>query len=330
MVHTTDPGAHPPARGTAWPVIAGQLLVRSVRKWQTDRADRLSAALAFYALFSLAPLLVIVITVVGQVFGPAAVSGEIVSQFSSLIGPAAARQIETVIQNATLSPSGPAAALLAGLMLIVGATAVFGQVKDALNIIWDAPRPSRGRLHRLLRDRLLSLALVLVLAFLLLISLVLSAGLTALSHWAVSIFPQTPVLAARGVEFVVALVVFTLLFATIFVVLPDVRIAWRDVWIGALATATLFDLGKYLIGLYLGQSNFGSVFGAAGSMAIILVWLYFSAALFLLGAEFTRVYSQRRTRALASADPAGFPKAENHGIPHPERVTAGSAPNITH
>lgn len=281
----------------------GGLLLRSVRKWQADRADRLSAALAFYALFSMAPLLVIVIAVVGQAFGPAAVSGEIVAQFSQLIGPDAARQVQVVIENATLAPSGPATTLLAGLMLIVGATAVFGQVKDALNIIWCAPPPHRGRLHRLLRDRLLSLALVLVVSFLLLISLVLSAGLTALGHWAVTVLPGTPLAAASAVEFGVSLLLFTLLFAAIFMVLPDVRISWSEVWVGALATALLFNLGKYLIGLYLGRSNPGSVFGAAGSLAILLVWLYFSAALFFLGAEFTRVYSLR-TRSSRPAPPA--------------------------
>jgi len=263
----------------------------TVRLWVSHRGDRLAAALAFYAVFSMAPLLVIVIAVAGQVFGPEAVRGEIVAQFGSLIGVEAARQVEVIIQGASNPASGIIAALIGGLSLMAGATAVFAQLKEALNAIWDAPPLKRGFLKTVFRDRIRSLAMVFGVAFLLLVSLVLSAALAALSRWAAPYMPDFPFSLAGTVDFVLSFVLVSGLFAMIYRILPDVVISWGDVAIGAAVTAVLFNFGKYLIGLYLGQSSLGSVFGAAGSLAILMVWVYYSAAVFLLGAAFTRVYS---------------------------------------
>jgi membrane protein len=263
----------------------------TLRLWVSHRADRLAAALAFYAVFSMAPLLVIVIAVAGQVFGPDAVRGEIVAQFGSLIGVEAARQVEVIIQGASNPASGLLAALIGGVSLMAGATAVFAQLKEALNAIWDAPPLQRGFLRTVFRDRLRSLAMVLGVAFLLLVSLVLSAALAALARWAAPYLPDFPFSLAGTLDFVLSFVLVTALFAMIYRVLPDVIISWGDVAIGAAVTAILFNFGKHLIGLYLGRSSLGSVFGAAGSLAILMVWVYYSAAVFLLGAGFTRVYS---------------------------------------
>jgi membrane protein len=274
-----------------WLRHIGTALRGTLRLWVSHRADRLAAALAFYAIFSMAPLLVIVIAVAGQVFGPDAVRGEIVAQFGSLIGVEAALQVEVIIQGASNPASGLLAALIGGISLMAGATAVFAQLKEALNAIWDAPPLGRSFLTTVFRDRIRSLVMVLGVAFLLLVSLVLSAGLAALSRWAAPYLPDFPFSLARSIDFVLSFVLVSALFAMIYRFLPDVPISWGDVAIGAAVTAALFNFGKYLIGLYLGQSSLGSVFGAAGSLAILMVWVYYSASVFLLGAGFTRVYS---------------------------------------
>ena len=268
------------------------LLKETFSEWRKDNAARLGAALAFYSVFSLAPLLIIVISISGLVFGQDAVQGRVVQQIGGLIGSDAARSIEAIIQNARKPASGIIAGSAGILTLLLGAAGVFGQLQDALNVIWDVP-PSPGRsVSAVLRDRFLSFALVLGSGFLLLVSLVVSAGLAALNDSIARLTPSSGQL-LKVAYVLVSYAVITLLFAMIFKVLPDARIAWSDVWVGAAITSLLFAIGKLLIGLYLGKSAIMSTYGAAASIVIILVWVYYSAQVLFLGAEFTKVYANR-------------------------------------
>ena len=261
-------------------------------EWFADNAPMHGAAIAFYSIFSLSPLLIIVISVAGLVFGREAVRGEIVDQFGGLIGREGAREIEQIIENADQPETGTIATIVGLVTLFLGATAVFTQLKTALNTIWDVQQRSDRFLFTMLLDRVLSFAMVQCIAFLLLVSLVVSTGMTALANYLAGRIPALSVLLVVT-NFLVSLAVITLLFAAIFRILPDVRIAWGDVWIGALATALLFVAGKTLIGLYIGSTGVASVYGAAGSLIVLLLWVYYSAQIFLLGAEFTQVYARR-------------------------------------
>jgi membrane protein len=268
-----------------------QVVRDTFREWFEDNAPMYGAALAFYSIFSLAPLLVIAIAVAGLAFGREAVQGHVLAQFSDLLGTQGARQVEIVLRNAAESPSGPTATVLGVITLFVGATAVFNQLKVALNTIWGVPTQP-GAVRSFFVDRLLSFAMVQCIAFLLLISLLVNAALAAAARAVERFVPDMAALLLVA-GFVFSLLVVTVLFAAIFKILPDVRIAWMDVWVGALATALLFSLGKFLIGLYLGRSSVASVYGAAGSLVVLLLWVYYSAQVFLLGAEFTQVYARR-------------------------------------
>jgi membrane protein len=268
------------------------LLKETFSEWRKDNAARLGAALAFYSVFSLAPLLIIVISISGLVFGQDAVQGRVVEQIGGLVGSDAARSIEAIIRNAREPASGIIAGTAGILTLLLGAAGVFGQLQDALNVIWNVP-PSPGRTVAVLfRDRFLSFALVLGSGFLLLVSLVVSAGLAALND---SITRLAPVSGQflEVAHVLVSFAVITLLFAMIFKVLPDARIAWSDVWVGAAITSLLFTISKLLIGVYLGKSTIMSTYGAAASIVIMLVWVYYSAQVLFLGAEFTQVYANR-------------------------------------
>jgi len=293
------------------------------KEWLEDKAPRLAAALAYYAIFSLAPLIVIVIGIVGLIFGQEAAEGQLVGQLENLIGPEGERAILAMVESASRPGSGVVGTVLGLVMLLVGATGLFGQLQDALNTIWEVqPKPGRG-LWALVRDRFLSFSLILGTAFLLLISLVVSAGLAALAQlfgaWGTSI-------AGHALDLVVNLVVISLLIAMIFRFLPDAEIAWRDVWLGALVTTVLFLVGKLLIGLYLGHSGIGSGYGAAGSLAVLLVWLYYSSQIFLFGAELTQTYANRfgsRIKPAANAVPLGAEARAQQGLP-PERQPAAA------
>jgi membrane protein len=278
---------------TAWMREAFGVLKTAVRKWRADQAQRLSAAIAFYTVFSLSPLLVIIIAVAGRIFGAEAVRGQIVGQFGSLIGLSAAKQIEDMIVHASNPRSNLLASTLGVAALLLGAAGVFGQIKGALDTVWRTEsRPKRGGVWSFIRGNLLSLAMVLIVAFLLLVSLVFSAGISALIKWAGGAIPGSTGLALQMAEFGISFLVITVLFAMLYRILPETRISWADVWIGAAVTALLFDVGKLLIGLYLGRSSVASVFGAAGSLVVILVWVYYSATIFLFGAELTEVYAK--------------------------------------
>ncbi len=268
------------------------ILLETVREWNEHKATRLAATLAYYTVFSLTPFLVVVTALVGLVFGREAVQGRIVEQFQGLVGSQGARMIEDLLR-AAYQPSASFVATVIGIgVLILGAAGTFIELQDALNTVWETgPRQGSGILQ-FLRDRLVSFILVLGVGFLLLVSLAISAGLAALDHFIAGSLPGWQ--AILGISnFAVSFGVITLLFAILFKYLPDIRIEWRDVWLGALVTALLFNIGKFALGLYLGRSAIASAYGAAGSLVVILVWVYYSAQILLLGAEFTRVYARR-------------------------------------
>jgi membrane protein len=262
-------------------------------RWIEHNAFRLAASLAFYTLFSLAPLLVIVVGLAGAFFGEEAVRGEVVAELRGLLGEESALVVQKAIADASIRSSGLGATLASTATLLFGATIVVSELQDALNTIWRSRGAESWSAFDLVKKRLLSLALVVVIGFLLLVSLVASAVLNAAGAYLLVHLPAPAFLLEAG-NFVVSFAAVTGLFAAVYKVLPDVHIDWGDVWVGALTTAALFMLGKTLIGAYLGQSAIGSTYGAAGSLATILVWVYYSALTVLLGAEFTYVYARRR------------------------------------
>jgi len=255
-----------------------------------QRAASKGAALAFYTLFSMAPILVLVIAIAGAVFGNQAAQGEIFNQLNGLLGPTGAEAIQQLLASAHSSQSGAVATIVATVFLLVGATTVFSELKDSLDELWHVPTSRQSGLMALIHTRILSFGLVLVLTFLLLVSLVVSAALALLEkYWGGLWQDLAPVISP--VSFVFSFLVITSLFATIFKLLPSVKIGWRDVWVGAVGTAALFMLGKNMIGLYLGSSGVASSYGAAGSVVALLLWVYYSAQIFYFGAGFTRQYA---------------------------------------
>ena len=270
-----------------WPLIKA-----AVKAWIDDYAPSMGAALSYYTLFSLAPVLLIVISVAGLIFGPEAARGEIFGQLRGLMGTDAAKAIEDILTSVNKPTEGITATVIGLVILFIGATTVFGELQDALDRIWRAPeRDKTSGWWGLIRARLLSFGMILGIAFLLIVSLVLSAAVAALGRWWSGAFGSWEVL-AQVVNLAVGYLVTTLAFAMIYKIMPRVKIRWHDVWLGAAVTALLFTVGRFLIGLYVGKSGIASGFGAAGSLIIILVWVYYSAQIFLLGAEFTWVYAR--------------------------------------
>jgi membrane protein len=260
--------------------------------WWNDNVPRLGASLAYYTLFALAPILVVAIGVAGLVFGPEAVRGEVVAQIEGLVGRQGAEAVQAMIEGAARPSSSWLATGIGLVTAFLGATGAFIELQTALNAIWRVqPRPGVSVLA-FLKQRLISFGLVVGVGFLLLVSLVVSAALAALNGYLGRAFPALAALWDAS-NVLVSLAVVTLLFAMVYQVLPDVRLRWRDVWVGALVTAGFFSIGKQLIGLYLGTSTLGSSYGAAGSVVVLLVWVYYSAQIVLLGAEFTRYYVER-------------------------------------
>ncbi|RYG21141.1 MAG: YihY/virulence factor BrkB family protein [Chitinophagaceae bacterium] len=298
--------------------VAYTLLKDTFSEWSNDKASRLAAALAYYTVISLPPLMIIIIAVAGAVFGEEAARGQVVTQLQGLIGKDGAEAIEAVITSA--SGSGKSAGIVASLIslgvLIFGATAVVIQLQDALNTIWEvAPKPGNF-LRSFIFNRLLSFGMILGIAFMLLVSLVMSAALAVVSNYLGELAPGMKILGSL-IDFAVSTGVVTILFALMFKYLPDAKIAWRDVMIGAFLTALLFNLGKYLIGLYLGKSAFGSTYGAAGSLVVLLAWIYYSAQILFLGAEFTQVYARSHgshTQPLEFAEPVTEEARAQQGI----------------
>jgi membrane protein len=275
------------------------LLQETAVAWYTDRGSRFGAALAFYTLFSLAPLLIIVIALAALAFGRDMAQTQLVQHLDALVGAEGTRVIQAAIEHTARPRSGVVATLVGLVTLLFGATVVFSELQDALNTIWKVPSsPRRGRVFGLLWHRCLAFIMVLALGGLLLLSILINAGLTAVLQLFGDVLPRH-VDWWRAANFLVSFGLVTGLFAIIYRVLPDAEIAWGAVGIGALVTAGLFMVGKYLIELYLGHSSIASVYGAAGSLVILLMWVYYSAQILYVGAEFTKVYTQRlgRTRS---------------------------------
>lgn len=268
-----------------------ELLYATANGWLDAKAPRLGAALAFYTVFSIAPLLVIAVSVAGLLFGRDAAQGQLTAQLSRILGDVPGKAVEAMLIGASKPASGILASLIGVVTLLIGSTGVFVELQDSLNTVWGAqPRPGHTA-WTLLRSRLLSFAFVLGMGLLLLLTLVLSAVVSAVSHY-LDVLPFSAVLLQLGNQ-AFSFAVTTALLAMMYKILPDAEVAWKDVWIGALLTAALFTLGKYLIGLYLGLSSFSSTFGAAGSLVAILSWVYYSAQILLFGAEFTQNYAER-------------------------------------
>jgi membrane protein len=270
------------------------LLKETIEEWQRDRVDQMAAALAYYTLFSIAPLLVIAVAVAGAVFGQEAARGEIVAQIQGLLGKAGAEVVQTALAN-TQNPqvgNGIVPSIISTLALLFGASGVFIQLQDSLNAVWNVePSPQAG-VQAVVRKRIFSFAMVITIGFILMVSLVVSAVLAGISTFTDRLFPALEVF-WKFFNVGVSLGVFTLLFALIYKYLPDINIAWKDVSIGALFTSILFSLGKELLGFYLGNGSFGSAYGAAGSVVTVLAWIYYSVQIMLFGAEFTQVYTRK-------------------------------------
>ena len=261
-------------------------------KWSLDQAPRLGAALAYYATFSLAPLLIIAIAISGLVFGREAASGQIVGQIQGLVGQDTASAIQAMIAKSNQPATSIVTSLIGILTLLLGASGVFGELQQSLNEIWGVkPKPKRG-LMETLKDKFFSFGMVLGTGFLLLISLVVNAGLAAMSNIFAGLMPGWGVI-TQIINFIISMAVITVLFALIFKYIPDTKIVWADVWGGAVLTALLFTIGKALIGLYIGYSSLSSTYGAAASLVVILLWVYYSAQILFFGAEFTQVYANK-------------------------------------
>ena len=259
--------------------------------WIDDKAPSMGAALAYYTVFSIAPLLLIVISIAGLIFGAEVARGEIFAQLEDLMGKTEALAVQSLLESASKPTESVTATIIGVFLLLIGATTVFGELQDDLDRIWRAPkRTDDGGILGLIRTRVLSFGMILGIGFLLIVSLIFSAVLAALGKWWAPIFGGM-VLLGNIVNVALSFVLLTFAFAMIYKIMPRVNINWRDVWIGAVVTAGLFTIGKFLIGFYIGRSGLTSGFGAAGSLVVVLVWIYYSAQIFLMGAEFTRIYS---------------------------------------
>ncbi|MDP9151320.1 MAG: YihY/virulence factor BrkB family protein [Myxococcota bacterium] len=299
-----------------WP-----LTKQTFQSWLDDKVPRLGAALSYYTVFSLAPVLILIIALAGLIFGRDAAQGKIVGELRGLVGGDGAAVIQSMILQASVKNGGIVATLIGIVTLLLGATGVVVELQDALNTIWKvAPKPGRGVMG-MVRDRLLSFGLILAFGFLSIVSLAMSALLAALGGWFSHVVPGWVVL-GYVLNYGISFAIITLMFATMYKLLPDVKIAWRDVWVGAAVTSVFFHIGKFLIGLYLGKASVASGFGAAGSLAVILVWVYYTSQIVLLGAEFTRVYANLFGSHVRPSDNA-VPVAEGPA-PHaaPERSAA--------
>jgi membrane protein len=268
----------------AWKLIKGSVLA-----FINDGALSQGAAIAFYTIFSIAPVLLIVIAIAGLVFGRDAAKGEIVRELGGMMGTQSLDTLQSMINGASNKKSGIIATLVGAGTLLVAASGVFGQMQTALNMIWRA-HPGVADIRSLVKARMVSLGLVMAMGFLLLASLALSAGLAALQHDINGLLPGVDVL-IRILNFIISFALVSVLFGAIYKVLPDTQITWRDVAVGAMGTAFLFTVGKSLIALYIGRSDIASSYGAAGAFVVILLWIYYSSQIFLLGAEFTKVYA---------------------------------------
>ena len=270
------------------------LVKTTVTAWSDDFAPSMGAAISYYTVFSLSPLLVIVIAVAGLIFGEEAVQGQLVGQLQGFMGREGAQAVQTMLKAAHQPTGGIVATVIGSVLLLVGATTVFAELQSSLDRIWKVPEKLKPKgLWAVLRARVLSFGLILTLAFLLMVTLALSSVLSAFGKLASGYLPGSEWV-LQAINIGVSIGLSTVLFAMIFKYMPSVKIEWRDVWIGGFVTALLFEVGKYLIGLYIGKSGTTETFAAAGSVVVLLLWVYYAAQIFLLGAEFTKIYANDR------------------------------------
>jgi membrane protein len=304
----TDPATKDRDTMTHWKELPG-MMKEAFADWKDDNAPRLGAALSYYTIFSLAPLLLIAVAIAGLAFGQEAAQGRIVDEIGGVLGKDGGEMIQTMVVNARKPSEGILATVVGLIALLFGASGAFNELRQAMNTIWEVPKREGGGIKAIIKDRILSFAMVLFIGFLLLVSLVLSAALSAMGE-VMGGFMTEKLHILQIVNAIVSLGVITVLFAMIFKFLPDAEpiVAWKDVWIGAFMTAILFTIGKVGIGLYLGRGTVGSAYGAAGSLIVVLVWVYYAAQILFLGAELTQVYASRhgsRAGATAKARTAG-------------------------
>jgi membrane protein len=308
------------------------LFKETFKEFGEDKAPRLGAALAYYTIFSVGPLLLIAVAMAGIFFGQEAAQGRISAELGKVFGSKMAESLETMVQAAAKPKSGRIATIVGVITLIFGASGVFAQLKDALNTIWNVEKKKAAGFIGFIKERFLSMAMVLGIGFLLLVTLVVDAAISAMGGLIEQYVGGEAVM--QAIQLVVSFVVVSVLFAAIFRILPDLKIAWKDVWLGAIFTALLFVLGKFGLGIYLGKAAIGSAYGAAGSLVILLVWVYWSAQILFLGAEFTQVYartygslkgdnSKKEARAGAKK-PEDRPKAETTEDGRPLPVAPGA------
>jgi membrane protein len=296
------------------------------QRWWYDNTFRLGAALAFYTVFSLAPLILLTLAVGGLLFSEETVRQQMTREFTELAGQHVAEAFERTAASISQSGGGLLATVVSVVLLLVGATSVFGQLQDALNTIWGVKSRPEGGVLAYIKDQFWSFALVVGIGFLLLVSLLASTVLSALAGWLKPSSLPGGILLWQVINWLVSLGMATVLFAMIYKVLPAVDLGWRDVWVGALVTAVLFELGKDLIGLYLGRSMLVSAYGAAGSLVVILMWVYYSSQILLLGAEFTYVYAVRTGKVPATR--GSEPPEGSHGGERPPRANAPGTPRL--
>lgn len=308
------------------------LFKQTFREFGQDKAPRLGAALAYYTIFSIGPLLLIAVAVAGLFLGQEAAQGQVSRELDKVFGSTTARAVEQMVEAAAKPKSGMVATIIGIVTLLFGASGVFGQLKDALNTIWNVETKKAAGVMEFVRERFLSMAMVLGIGFLLLVTLIFDAVISAMGGYLERMVGGEALL--QGIQLLVSFAVVTVLFAAIFRILPDLRIAWHDVWLGAVMTSALFVIGKFALGLYLGKAAVGSSYGAAGSLVVLLVWVYWSAQILFLGAEFTQVYartlgslrgdtSKQEARAQA-ARPEDRPRASAAGAAAP--IVAAAAP----
>jgi membrane protein len=284
----------------------GKILKDTFKGFMADKGLKLSASLSYYTVFSLAPLLLLVISLAGAIYGQEASEGRIFEEINGLIGNQAAAQVQQIIRNLQHSGKTTLSAIIGGITLVIGATSVFGEIQDSINMIWRVKaKPKRGWV-KLLKDRLLSGSIIVGLGFLLIVSLIINGALMALNDILKAYFPDLTIVLLNIANIVISFMVITVLFGVIFKVLPDAKIAWKDVRAGAFFTAILFMLGRYLIGLYIETTAAGTPYGAAGSIIIILLWVYYTAAILYFGAEFTREYACFKGSKIEPADYAVY------------------------
>jgi membrane protein len=268
-----------------------KLIKESLVGFDNDKVFKLSGSLAYFTIFSIGPMMLVIIFLADLFYGREAVEGTIYGQINGFVGPAAAAQIQEIIKNASMSGKSTLTAVIGFITLLVGTTTVFAEIQDSINTIWNLKtKPEKGWI-KIILNRLLSFSIVVGLAFLLLVSLIINGIMEAFGNHLANVFPQLAVLVIYVINLILTFIVITLLFATIFKVLPDAKIKWRDIIVGAIVTAILFMLGKFGITYYIGSSNIGSTYGAAGSLIILLLWVYYSAIILYFGAEFTKAYA---------------------------------------